>query len=159
MFSKITKMFVMLPMLLATFSVGASDSLQVISGTYKLVEVNRKKLPAVSWVGPGEECRQETLSGTMLVGSENRWAARVEERELCTKTSEEVSAGRARSAIIIGNYNVSGSKFEFHDETLGGTDYVSIDGDILRYTTAGGGDFEGQTGVYIFLEEVRISCI
>ena len=89
----------------------------------------------------------------MLVGSENRWAVRVEERELCAKTSEDVSAGTARSAIIIGNYKVSGSKFEFHDETLGGTDYVSIDGDILRYTTAGGGDFEGQTHLFVFLRD------
>lgn len=153
MTAKITKMLVMLPMLLATFSVGGSDSLQVISGTYKLVEVNGKKLPAVSWIGPGEECRQETLSGTMLVGSENRWAARVEEREICAKTSEDVSASTARSTILIGNYKVSGSKFEFHDETLGGTDYVGIDGDILRYTSVGIGDFKGQTGVFVFLRD------
>ena len=153
MTAKITKMLVMLTMLLAAFSVSGSDSLQDISGTYKLVEVNGKKLPTVSWIGPGAECRQEILSGTMLVGSENRWAVRVEEREICTKTSEDVSADTARSAILIGNYQVSGSKLEFHDETLGGTDYVSIDGDILRYTTAGGGDFEGQTGVYVFLRD------
>lgn len=153
MTARITKVLVMLPLLLAAFSVGGSDSLQAISGTYKLVEVNGKKLPVVSWIGPGEECRQETLSGTMLVGSENRWAARVEEREICAKTSEDVSAGTARSAIIIGNYKVSGSKFAFHDETLGGTDHVGIDGDTLRYTSVGVGDFKGQTGVFVFLRD------
>jgi len=125
----------------------------VISGTYKLVEVNDKKLPAVSWIDLGEECSQETLSGTLLVDSENRWAARVEERELCAKTSEDVSACMARSAIFIGSFKVSGSKYEFHEETLDVTDYVSIDGGILRYISADIGDFEGQTGVFVFLRD------
>ena len=151
MIARITKVLVLLTILVATFSVGGSDSLQIISGEYKLVEVNGEKIPAVSWIGPGEGCKQEVLSGTMLVDSKNRWAALVEEREFCTEISEEASTRTEGSSVFTGTYKVSGSKIEFHDEALGLTDYASIDGDVLRYTVIGIGDYEGNTSVFVFL--------
>ena len=153
MIARITKVIVLLTILVATFSVGGSDSLQVISGVYKLVEVNGKKIPAVSWIGPGDGCEQEVLSGTMLVDSKNRWAAIVEEREFCTEISEEASISTEGSSVFTGTYKVSGSKIEFHDETLGSADYASIDGDFLRYTVIGIGDYEGHTSVFVFLRD------
>lgn len=147
--AKVTRVFAAFFLTLATFGVGGSDLLQGIPGIYKLVEVNGNKLPAVSWVGPGGECKQEILSATMLVDSESSWAVLVEEREVCASNSEE-STSEVGFAIFTGSYKVAGNKIEFHDETLGVTDYASLENDTLQYTVVGVGDYESQTGVYIF---------
>ena len=148
---KFTKVFAAFSFMVATFSVSASDSLQGIPGTYKLVGVNQSELPAVSWIGPDEDCKQETLGGTLLVGSENRWAALVEEREFCAETSEESSTMMEGASIFTGTYKVSGNIIEFHNEELGGTDHGSLENDVLQYTVNGILDYKGQTTVFVFV--------
>lgn len=153
MLSGISKVFVVLLSLAPASSLFGAETPREISGAYKLVQVNGENLPATSWTGPGEGCRHESLSGILLVDSDNRWAAFIQERELCAGTSEETSTGSAKSSIFTGTYRISGSTYEFHDETLGVTDRARIDGDMLRYTAAGIGDFEGQTGEYVFVRQ------
>ena len=139
-------------LLATTFGTGGSDSPQDISGAFNLVEVNDSKLPAVTWERQrGErECKRETLSGTMLLDSQGRWAVLVEERELCADNSEEEPTVTEVASIFTGSYKFSGNKIEFHDETLGLTDSATLNEDILRFTVIGVGDFEGQTDVYVF---------
>lgn len=148
MVAKVTKAILAFSLMVATLSAGGSDSFQNILGTYKLVGVNDSELPAVTWVGPGEGCKQETLSGTLLVGSESRWTALIEAREDCSNNLEEESTGMVRSTIFTGTYTVSGNMIEFHDGELGGTDHASLENDVLRYTV---NDYEGQTAVLVFV--------
>ena len=147
MSAKVMKAVVVFSVLIATICVGESDSPHDILGTYKLVSVNDNPLPAVSWVGPGEGCTQENLSGTMLIASDNRWAALLEGRDKCDKTSEE------GSAILTGTYKVSGNMIEFQGGELDVTDHASLDGDVLRYTVNGILDFEGQTTEFVFRKD------
>ena len=147
---KVKKAVVVTMLLVATFNSGASDSLRDISGTYILTELNGSELPAVSWLGPGEGCKQVVLSATMIVDSENRWALLLKEREDCANKSEKETTRPVDSAIFSGSYKVSGSVIEFYDDELGTTDRASLENDILRYTSYGIGDYEGQTDIAVF---------
>lgn len=134
----------------AAINSGASDSLRDISGTYTLTELNGSELPAVSWLGPGEGCKQVVLSATMIADSESRWALLLKEREDCSDRSERETTRPVDSAIFSGSYKVSGSVIEFYDDELGTTDHASLENDILRYTSYGIGAYEGQTNMAVF---------
>ena len=151
--SNIPKVFLILLSYAAASSLLGESTTQNIAGTYSLLQVNGKNLPAISWTGPGQGCGHENLYGIMLVDSNHRWAALIEEREVCAGSSGATSTGAAKSNIFTGTYMISDSIYEFHDETLGVTDRVKIDGDLLRYIAAGIGDFEGQTAEYVFVRE------
>ena len=151
MSAKVIVAIVAMSLLVTMFGAGGSDSPQVISGVYNLVEVNDSELPAVTWVKQrGElECKTETLSGTMLLDSQGKWAALVEQREVCSDNSEEGATITVGSSIFTGSYKVSGNEIEFHDETTGGTDSATLNEDILRVTVIGVAALEGQTVVYV----------
>jgi len=134
----------------ASLSASGSDSFRDISGTYELTEINGSELPAVSWVDPDELCREEVLNATMIVDSASRWAALVEVRKSCADASRDEKANTTESAIFTGSYKVSGNRIEFYDETIGVTDYASLENDVLQYTVHGIMKYEGQTTVFVF---------
>ena len=81
---------------------------QSVAGTWDLVQVSGKALPAVMEVE--DDCREEVISAVLTLNADNTWKLERVERDVCgTKIDEERETDD-------GRYKMSGTTIELLDD-------------------------------------------
>ena len=127
-----------------------ADDLSV-AGVYVLVEINGSELPAVSWSTDtgGQGCREETLNGTVLFGSDGAWAGLIAERMVCKNSDGSEDIGDPSSSILSGSYTIAGNQITIIFDGIVSTGQYNAEKGLLVFKTVGVGPFEGQTLEYV----------
>ena len=122
-----------------------------VAGVYVLVEINGSELPAVSWSTDtgGQGCREETLNGTVLFGSDGAWAGLIAERMVCKKSDGSEDKGDPSSSIVSGSYTIAGNQITIIFDGIVSTGQYNAEKGLLVFKTVGVGPFEGQTLEYV----------
>jgi len=122
-----------------------------VAGVYVLVAINGSELPAGSWsTDIGDQgCREETLSGTVLFGSDGEWAVLVTERMVCKNSDGSEDIGDPSSSISSGSYTIAGNQITIIFDGIVSTGQYNAEKGLLVFKTVGVGTFEGQTLEYV----------
>ena len=143
-------LFVATLLLASSLSISHASELST-AGVYMLVEINGEELPAFSWSSSadGQDCREETLQGALLLDSNGGWAVLLTERAICLDESGSDTIGEQASDILTGSYEISGNQITLHFMETVTTGQFTSAGEILVFQIVGVGKFEGQTAEYV----------
>ena len=135
-----------------------------VAGVYVLVAIDGSELPAGrvskrthrcspagSWsTDIGDQgCREETLSGTVLFGSDGEWAVLVTERMVCKNSDGSEDIGDPSSSISSGSYTIAENQITIIFDGIVSTGQYNAEKGLLIFKTVGVGTFEGQTLEYV----------
>ena len=145
-------LFVATLLLASSLSISHASELST-AGVYMLVEINGEALPAFSWPAnvDGQDCREETIQGALLLDSKGGWAVLLTEREICSDESGSDTVGEQGSDILVGSYEISGKQITLHFMETVTTGRFTSAGERLVFQIAGVGKFEGHTAEYVLL--------
>ena len=145
-----------LALLVPVLTVNASPpDAPAFCGRYTLVGISGNELPTQLWESPEEdqECLEEVVSGTLLLGDNGDWSALVEGREVCKDQGHIKHDGTSTWGVLCGSYELSGDRIElrFLESVLSGN--IPTSGKELVLEESGVGQYEGQVLEYVFLRD------
>ena len=137
-------------MVLATFLGGSDAGAESLSATYKLIEVNGEKLPAVSWATDedGKHCEFLTVDGALMLSLEGRAGAFALERVNCSGEDGSKSSTLSDFVMFTGPYEISGKQISISWSEP--PDLGTLSGGRLILIVVGVGEYAGQTTEYSF---------